>query len=335
MSATTGFNLDALTSFVNETEFGDMFYKEALMTNDTFAFAAQYGEVLTGAKNDSYKLPTLDATATMLDGEGCSHTPTDQATIAQTDLNMVKAKFEGQFCVSTLEDYYLAKGLPAGQNYESFNPLEGNIIARIQEQIAKKMAIFPYYGPTGSDTVTYATPWIDLLEDAFGIVVGTSTPTDGGSAGTDAAGVFNIVEALADVYYNNVDTAADANNGNIVVSMSPKDARLYFKNYRTLYGDNNITPALQQLANGSYSTWTHPGTQISIATQNALGTENQIIASRKGNQTLAFDLQSDTTMLKLWYDINDDLIKWRLKLKIGTAWRSVANTSVNYWGAAS
>ena len=335
MSATTGFNLDALTEMVNETEFGDKFFMDALMTNDTFAFANQYGEVLTGAKMDSYKLPRMEVSATMKSGDGCGFTAVDQATFTQTDLTMVKAKFEGQFCASTLEPYFLAKGLPAGQNYTEFNPLQGNIIARLQEQISKKMALFPYYGPTGSDTITYATPWIDLLEDAFGIVVGTSTPTAGGTAGTDAAGVFNIVEALADVYYNNPDTAADANNGNIVVSMSPKDARLYFKNYRTLYGDMNITPALQNLANGNYMTWTHPGTQISIATQNALGTENQIIASRKGNQTLAFDLQSDATNLKLWYDINDDLIKWRLKLKVGTAWRDLTAANVNYWGAAS
>lgn len=335
MSATTGFNLGGLTEMINETEFGDKFYFDALMENDTFAFAQQYGEVLTGAKMDNYKLPRFDVTATLQDGSGCGQNSVDQTTFAQTTLKMVPVKIEGQFCASELEPYFLAKGLPAGQHYTEFNPLEANILMRLKEQIAKKMGIFPYYGPTGSDTVTYTDPWIELLQAAFGINVGTATPTSGGSAGTDAAGVFNIVEALADVFYSNIDTAADANNGNIVVTMAPKEARLYFQNYRKLFGDNTVVPVMQQLATGNYSTWTHPGTQITIATQNALGTSHEIIAQRKENQVLAFDLQSDATKILLWYDINDDLIKWRLKCKLGTAWRALNAQNINYWGTAS
>lgn len=335
MSATTGFNLSGLTEMINETEFGDKFYFDALMQNDTFAFARQYGEVLTGAKMDTYKLPRFDVTATLQDGSGCGQNSVDQTTFAQTTLTMVPIKIEGQFCASELEPYFLAAGLPAGQNYTQFNPLEANIIMRLKEQIAKKMGIFPYYGPTGSDTVTYANPWVELLQAAFGINAGTATPNNGGTSGTDTNGVYNIVETLAGLFYANPDTAADANNGNIVVSMSPYDAWLYWQNYRTRWGLQNITPALQQLATGSYQTWTHPGTNISIATQNALGTGREIIASRKQNQVLAFDLESDATKILLWYDINDDLIKWRLRVKVGTAWRALNAQNINYWGTAS
>lgn len=335
MSAATGFDLAGLTALVNETEFGFNFYQAAVMSNDTFAFASQYGTVLTGAKNDTYKLPTMTGTATAQDGDGCGQNSVDQITPAQTTLNMVNIKFEGQFCPQTLEPYWLAAGLPAGQHYESLGSLEANIVAEVERQIAKKMAIIPYYGPTGSDTVTYANAWVDLLEDATGIVAGSTTPTAGGSAGTDAQGVFNIVETLATIFYGNVDTAADANSGNIVVSMSPKDARFYFQNYRTLYGDHTFLPAYQELANGRYATWTHPGTQIQCATQSALGLENQIIMSRKMNQTLAFDLASDATRLDMWYEKKEDLIYWRLRVKMGTAWRAINATNVNYWGAAS
>lgn len=335
MSAADGFNLAGLSALVNETEFGALFYQSALMANDTFTFVQQNGQVLTGAKNDTYKLPTMSSTATLQSGDGCGHNEVDETTFAQTTLTMVNVKVEGQFCPQTLEPYYLASTLPAGQHYSALGSLQANIIAEVERQIAKKMAILPYYGPTGSDTVTFANHWMKLLEDAYGINVGTSTPTSGGSAGTDAAGVFNIVESLADVFYNNADTAADANNGNIVVAMSPKNARLYFQNYRKLFGDNTITPSLQQLATGNYTTWIHPGTQIMIATQNALGTEGQIIATRKGNQVLAFDLATDATRLDLWYDKTDDLIYWRQRVKMGAAWRAINSSNVNYWGAAS
>jgi len=50
---------------------------------------------------------------------------------------------------------------------------------------------------------------------------------------------------------------------------------------------------------------------------------------------LAFDLASDATNLQLWYDQTLDVIMWRLRLKMGTAWRGINAQNVNYWGAAS
>ena len=79
MSTTTGFDLSALTALVNETEFGTLFYKEPIMNNNTFTTTTQYGTVLTNAKNDTYKLPTISATATLKDG-AIGFAPTHQTT---------------------------------------------------------------------------------------------------------------------------------------------------------------------------------------------------------------------------------------------------------------
>ena len=336
MSATTGFDVSALAALVNETEFGFMFYKEALMNNDTFAFTQKYGEVLQNAKNDTYKLGNFNGSATAQDGDGCGQNSVDQITHTQTTLTMVNIKFEGQFCPQTLEPYYLAAALPPGQHYESLGALGAQYIAEIQRQIAKKMAIMPYYGPTGADTVTYANNWISLLEADFDINEGATTPTSGGSAGTDTEGVFNIVETLVLLYLANPDTAAEVNSGNIVITMSPKHAFFYWQNYRKLYGNNTVVPAMTQLGNGTFQEWTHPGTAgVTIVVQNALGTEGQIISSRKRNQVLAFDLQSDATKLDVWYEKKEDLIYWRQRVKMGTAWRQLTPANINYWGTAS
>ena len=84
----------------------------------------------------------------------------------------------------------------------------------------------------------------------------------------------------------------------------------------------------------------HPGTRVMCVKQNALGLEGDIVATRKGNLVLAFDLASDATRVDLWYDKTDDLIYWRLKAKIGAGIRSITNPSITkpnivYWGAAS
>lgn len=335
MSTTTGFDLSNLTTFINEQRDGLNFWTESLMGNDSFAFANQYGTVLTGVKESQGKLPTLSATATLKDGTECGFTPTDQVTPDQTDYYMKKITVQGQFCVHNLEPFAFGNTLPAGQHYSGFNPLEQAMIGEIQRELARKLALFPYYGPQGSDTITYNYPWIDQLEDAFGINVGTTTITSGGSAGTDAQGAFNVVETIADAFYNDPDTAADANNGNLIVSMSPKVAHFYFQNYRKLFGQNMVAPVMQQLATGNYSTWTHDGTNITIATQNALGLENQVICQRKGNQTLLFDLASDATRIEMGMDQYREYIWWKVRLKMGTAYRSLNAKSVRYWGAAS
>lgn len=336
MSTTTGFDLSALTALVNETEFGTLFYKEPIMNNNTFTTTTQYGTVLTNAKNDTYKLPTITATATLKDGSDCGFAPTDQTTFDQTDLHMQAITIQGQFCVRELEPYWLAAGLPAGQHYQNgFNPLEGNILAEVEKNIGKKMALFPFYGPTGSDTVTYTYNWTQQLKDAFGINLGTGNGTNGGSAGTDAAGVWNRVEAIKNAFLADVDTASEVMNGGIYIQMSPLDASLYYENLRTLYGDNTLVPVQAQMAAGNMTTWIHPGSRIVCVIVNALGSGREIIATRTGNQVLAFDLASDATRIEMGMDQYREYIWWKARLKIGTAYRSLSSVDIRYYGSAS
>jgi hypothetical protein len=335
-----GFNLSQIEEMVNETTFGAEFYKQAVMSNDTFAFAARHGEVLTNAKMDEYKLPELESTATLQNSD-CGQNSVDETTFKQADLKMVGIKIEGEFCPQKLEPYFLAMQLPAGQHYENFNPLQARIVERVGQKISEKMGIFPWQGPTGTDTLTYTTSWLDQLRAATGIVVGTSTITSGGSAGTDAAGAFNVVEALIAKFLANAYAAGEVfQDGSLAVAMSPKVVNLYFQNYRKLFGGDTIVPSMQILADGRLTGWYHPGTRVEIVVQNALGISGDVVITRKSNLVLAFDLASDSTRLDLWYDKTDDLIYWRLKTKMGTGIHSITNPNVAkpnilYWGAAS
>jgi len=337
MSATTGFDLAALTEHVNETKFGLDFYKYPLMENNTFTTTSRIGSILTGAKNDKYKLPTIAQTATLKDGSDCGFAPTDQTTFDQTDLFMQSVMVTGQFCVRELEPFWLAAGLPAGQHYQNgFNPLEANILSEVERALAKKMAVYPYYGPTGSDTVTYPYNWLALLKGATGINVATTATTNGGSAGTDAQGAWNRVEALKNLFLANADTAAEVMDGGIVITVSPYVASLYYENLRTLYGQNTLVPVQAQMDAGNMSAWTHPGSGIKVIVVNALGAgANEIIAQRVRNQVLAFDLQSDATRIEMGMDQYREYIWWKVRVKMGTAFRSLADTDIRYYGAAS
>jgi hypothetical protein len=339
MSTTTGFDLAGISALVNETEFGNLWYKEPIMGNNTFSATDMHGQVLTGAKNDNFKLPTYSSTATLKDGSDCGFTPTDQSALEQTDLAMVTVTVQGQFCVKTLEPYWVAAGLPAGQHYTGFNPLEAQLLSSIADEIGKKMAIFPYYGPTGSDTVTYATPWVAQLETATGIIVDTGNSNDGNNTtGLDADGAYNRVEAMIALLLANSDSAAGVHrSGEYTIEMSPLDAWYYFQNMRTRFGQDTITPVQQQMNNGAFSTWIHPGTQVRCIVVNALQTQavRNIICWRKGNKVLAFDLRSDATRLELGMDQYRQFIWWNWVCKMGAGIRSTNAKDVLYYGDAS
>jgi hypothetical protein len=337
MSATTGFDLANITQEVNEDKFGTLFYHAPLFLNNTFTTANQYGDIMLGAKQDHYKLPTIGSEATLKDGSDCGFTPTDETTFGQTDLYMQSVMVTGQWCIRKLEPYWLGRGLPPGQHYqERFGIVESNMLYEIERELARKMAIFPWYGPTGSDSVTYPYNWFAQLKGAVGICIASTATDNGGVNGTDATGAWNRIETIKNRFLTNPDTAAEVMDGGIVVYVSPLVASLYYENLRTLYGQNTLVPVQAQMDAGNMMSWTHPGSGIRVVVVNALGAgENEIIATRVKNQVLAFDLQADATRLEMGMDQYREYVWYKARVKMGTAWRSLAVRDICYYGAAS
>jgi hypothetical protein len=338
------FNLSALVADIDTQSFGIDFWTQALLENNTMSMVGRYGEIKTGVKKDTVQLPLLSAPVTLV-AAGCGDEAGPVPAITTREMKMVGFKASGEFCPHELEEFYTADYIPAGQHYTDFQPLQNAIVNELTRNIAKKMAIFPWYGPTGTDTVTYAEAWMDQLNDASNIWVGGAAINDGGANGTDVNGAYNVAQALIAKFLANADAAGEVyEDEQIIIGIAPSAVDLYFRNYQTLYGTHNITPSYEILANGqALGGWFHPGTRVRIVIQNALGVGGQMVAFRRGNLVLGVDLASDITTMKLWYSQDDDLVKWRMKAKIGTGIRSITNANlpatiapnIVYWSAAS
>jgi hypothetical protein len=176
---------------------------------------------------------------------------------------------------------------------------------------------------------------LDQLYDAFGINAGTTTPTAGGTAGTDAQGVYNIVETLVNSWIGDEDLAQEIQNGNVAIWMSPLDVKYYFTNYKTLFGDNPWATQQLSLLDGGAQSFIHSGTNVRIYSEPGLTSSRAIIMFRKGNPTLGFDLESDNNKLKFGLDEHEENIWYTLRTKIGVAWRAIDANNVKYWGSAS
>ena len=322
-------SFSGVNTWANEHTEATRFYTEALMGNSVVGLIRNTGTILTGVKENTRKLPRLSATSTMQDGDNCAFNADGSVTISQSTLTMKNLKFQDTWCARTMEDYFTAVLLPAGQKYEGLGQAEAAMVEEVRKIITKNIAS-AYFNET-----TLFDGLLQQLYDAFGINAGVTTPTNGGSAGTDAQGVFNICETLVNSWIIDEDLASEIQNGGVSIVMSPYDVKLYFENYRTKFGDN---PWAQQqlvaLAGGAQS-FTHPGTNVTVYSEASLTTSRAIIMYRNGNPTLGFDLESDNTAIEFGLDQYKENIWYTLRTKVGATWRAIDANNVKYWGSAS
>ncbi len=322
-----------LTALPDESRLA--FFLDAIASNDVLPFVKKYGDYIPGVKADSYKLRRLSTTLTIADGSTCFTDPDggNDSTISERTLTMKKGLIRDTICPHDgWETYWTHQGMTAGQHYTGIGRFEAGIMADIAKRAGKAIGNEMWNG--GSNWIT--SGWIDQLYGTTGIETGGSTtPTSGGSAGTDAEGVFNIVELLVNTVHADLDFGSDARAGNVIVVMSPKEYGFYFQNYRKLFGDNLITPGLATLADGSMAPVYHPGSRVEIVVQNFLTGTGTIIITRKGNFAMAVDLEGDLTNIKMGMDQYEEKLWWKMRFKAGVAINDIAATSILYYGPAS
>lgn len=341
-----------LTAFVNEQRNRTDFWLEALFANDVMPFVDSVGTVIPNVKEDTFTLPLLSGTVGIADGAACSDDfdNGNDTTITQSTVTLKKGLIQDSFCPhgEGYETYFTALGMPAGQHYRSLGIWQPYLIAEIQRRIGKRLAINDWIGDQSGDSWTYPG-WYEALiaavmgtfnssSNVTGGIVGSSTPTAGGSAGTDAAGVFNICTALieAAMYTQTVagaDLASDVMAGNVYIVMNPINRELMRQNYNTRYGlaMPEIATGLAGIQNDAFGAFKMPGYNFPVLTQ-AWIPQSTIILSRKGNQVIAFDLESDQNRLDIWLADDHDTIRWKARFKKGVAWRALNGSNLKYWG---
>lgn len=326
-------SFSGLTAWVDETKLD--FYMDAIASNDVLPYLRKYGQVYTNVKADTLKLPKLTTSITIADGDAC-FTDIDgnnDTTISQTSISLKKGLVRDQICVHGFEDYFTAQGLTTGQHYTGIGAFEAGILSDVAARTAKAIGNEMWNG--GSNWITSGLH-DQLLAATMGSAnVGTTTPTSGGSAGTDAAGVYNICQSLLNAGMADVDFASAIMSGNCHIVMSPKEYAFLDQNYVKLRGTGLITPGLQTLQSGGFAEFMFPGFPVPVVIQNFLTGTGTIILTRNQNIVAALDLESDFTNIKLGMDQYEEFIWWKFRFKGGVGFRDLSGTSVKYWGAAS
>lgn len=344
-------NFSGITTYVNELRRTD-FWLEALSGNDVMPFVEAVGDVIPNVKENSFTLKRLSGTVTFADGAACSDDfdNGNDTTITQTTINLVKLLAQDSFCMhgEGYETYFTAPKMPLGQHYAGLAPWQQALVNEIMRRLAKRYAVNYWQGNQSGDTHSL-NGWIDLLLSAnMGIFnssslptggnIGTTTPTSGGSAGTDAEGVYNICQSLVEaaMYTTSLagsDLQADLMAGNCYIVMNPLNREFLRQNYQKKHGlaMPEIVPGLAGLQNNAFGAFNFPGYNLPVITQVHIP-QNTIILSRNGNQVIAFDAVSDTTKLDVWLADDHDTVRWKHRSKLGLGWRALDGSNLKYWG---
>lgn len=315
------------------------FWTRAVAGNDVIPWIQKYGQIIY-TKADAVDLPRMESVVTIQDGNTCiSDFDNDNDTTIKKSTITLKKGFVGDtICIHDLEDYFTSIGLQRGQHYmeNGMGAMGAGIILNVQQQIGKAI---------GNEIVNGGSNWITsgILDLIYAvntgtapnnINVGTSTITSGGSAGTDAAGCFNVVQSLIDAAMADKDLAADLLAGNMVIAMSPKEYSLYYQNYVKLRGTHLITPGLANLA-GGLGEIQHPGYPVTITTLAHLTGSSTVFLTRKGNITFAMDLPEDFTRFDIGMDQYNENLWWKARFKGGVGFRQLDQYNLLYWGPLS
>lgn len=343
-----------LTAYMEEQKNRTDFLLDALFGNDVLPFIKSTGMFITNMKEMTRALPTLSGTVGIDDGATCSddYNRGNDTTIGQTEITAKKALLQDEFCAhgEDWENYFTALGLPPGQMAQSasLGIWQPYLIAEIARLIAKRVAINAWQGNQSGDGWTFDGYIDQLLAANMGVYnassnitggnIGTTTPTSGGSAGTDAEGVWNIAKSLVTAalsvqQVNGADFAADIMAGNAFIVMNPLNREYMRENYEKLRATAmpEHSPALATLQNSTFAAFTMPGYQIPVITQ-AWIPQSTIMLVRKGNMVFGTDLEADMTTLKVWYSEDADKIRWRSRFKMAAGYRQLNGLGIKYWG---
>lgn len=347
-------NFNGLTAYMEEQKNRTDFLLDALLGNDVLPFVRSMGMFIPNMKEMTRALPTLTGTVGIQDGESCSDDfdNGNDTTIGQTTISLKKARLQDEYCAhgEDWEDYFTALGLPAGQHAQSssLGIWQPYMIADINARIAKRVAINLWQGDQSGDSWSFTGFHERLLaanvgtynasSNITGGIVGSTTPNNGGSAGTDAQGVYNIcvslvTAALSVQQVNGADFAADIIDGKAAIVMNPLNREYMRQNYARLNGNDmpEHAPGLAALQGNTFAAFKMPGHNIPVITQNWIP-QSTILLVRKGNMTIGTDLEADLSVLKVWYSEDFDTIRWRSRFKLGTAFRQLNGLGLKYWG---
>ena len=298
-------NVSALNDFNNET--AGRIVLETLYTGNT----AEYVQIQEGIK---YQEPLNLASITpYFQGGDSVSTPSGSADFSQRNITVTKRTAYDQWNLQTLTEKYLGvSSLPEGSYEETFSLLEalsGDLVKKAQQLNDD----FMWNAEAG---VVFAGSSVTAAGDGFktlisGSTAGVVSATGVGATPISASTAYEQLTSLVSQVDVNV---LDAEDLTIFCGTGVFQRIISGLTTQNLF---HFDPTSVEKRNGFYEVPMPGYPNIKIVGVYCLRSSERVIVSPASDLFVGMDLASDTQNFQLWWDINADAIKYRLRNKIG------------------
>lgn len=299
-------NVSALADFNNEV--AGKIVLDTVYTGNT----TEYVSVQQGVK---FQEPlNLISVSPFFQGGDSVSTPSGSATFSQRNITVSKRTAYDSWNLQTLTEKYLGvSALPAG-SYEETMTLLNDLTSDLVKKAQRSNDVFLWASVSGSANGTDS----DVVPNADGF----KTLISGSTAGVVEAtgiGAQPITGSTAYEQLTSMLSQADANILDAEDLTFFVGTRVFQRIVAGLTQDNlfGFNPTSVEQRGGFYEVPLPGYPNVKIVGVYGLGTSERVILGPSSDMVVGTDLSSDTANFQLWYDINSDTLKYRLRNKLG------------------
>jgi hypothetical protein len=287
-----GFQLTGLQNYVDQTS-------EQLIAAVQFkAETAALTNIQTGIKSAA-TLQILAVDPVPQDGESCGFNASGSTTLTQRTITTKAVKFQESMCIRDLQAKWTQILLKKGQQYT-----EADVPAVIVEEITKKimarLEVADWQGDTSSGSA-YLNRYDGLLKiiDA-------------------ASGTVSMTSST--INETNIRTIMRDGVTKVPAALKGNSEFTFFVGYDT------YTTYLNKISNDNHFHMFDASVYGEIRVENSpykmkavhgLDGTNRIIGAMPSNLVLGVDMEGEEEQAKLWYSLDDDLVKYSFNFRRG------------------
>ena len=293
------FSVGSLVNYNNEQS-TDLLVK-ALFSGKTAAAMYAANQVQVGVKS-SAALNILASTV-FFQADGCGYNPSGTTTFTQRTITVGAVKVEETLCPKTLEAKWMQTQIMAGSPTEI--PFEEQIGNEKAAVIAQTLETAIWQGDTAS-----GNPNLNRF-DGFSKIIAAASPTLANSAPTTFASITSAnIDDILDQIYANI-PAAVATKTDLVCFLGVDAYKLMLVNLKNANLFHYVSDAATEM------TMVYPGTNMTLIAVGGLNGTNKLFAGSLSNFFLGTDLANEEEIVKLWYSIDSDEVRFRLTFAYG------------------
>jgi hypothetical protein len=299
-------NVSALNDFNNEVA-GKVLLDTVYKGN-----TAEYVSIQEGIK---YQEPlNLISVDPYFQGGDAVTTASGSAVFSQRNITVTKRTAYDAWNLQLLTQKYLGiSSLPEGSYEETFSLLN-DLTKELVEKAQQNNDDFIWNAVSGS---TFAGSTVTAEADGFktlisGSTTGVNVPTGQGASAITASTAYDALTDMLSVIDSNVADAADLT----FFCGIPVFQRII--NGLTTQNLFHFDPTTVERRGGYYQVPLPGYPNVAIVGGWGLRGSERVVLGPASDMFVGTDLLSDTSNYQLWYDINSDSIKYRLRNKLGT-----------------